>query len=54
MTEQQLIDSYLDWVNNYISLEAFSGAYGVHRDVGLQMIRLGRKYHEKRLQEAGR
>jgi len=50
MSEQELIDVYLDWVNNYISLDAFSGAHRIDRALAVQRIRLGKKYYQKRLE----
>jgi len=50
MSEQELVDVYLDWVNNYTSLDAFSGSHGIDRALAVQRIRLGKKYHQKRLE----
>lgn len=34
---------YLDWVNNYISLEAFAASYGITIDHAEKLIDIGRK-----------
>ena len=50
MSEQELVDVYLDWVDNYTSLDAFSGAHRIDRALAVQRIRLGKKYYQKRLE----
>lgn len=50
MTEQQLIDKYLSYYYYFTSYEAFSDYLSVSPAEAKQMVRLGKKYHEKRLQ----
>lgn len=34
---------YLDWVNNYVSIESFANAYGVSQDHAKAMIEIGKR-----------
>ena len=52
MSEQVLIDRYLSFYYYFQSYEEFSDYLGVSVAEAKQMVRLGKRYHEKRLQEA--
>lgn len=43
---QQLRKLYIDWFNNWITIDAFCEHHGIHRDDAITLIELGRKYHE--------
>mgnify|MGYP003626023702 FL=1 len=46
----QLLTMYLDWVNNWLTVDAFSDHYELdHRDA-ISLIDMGRKYHEEQAQ----
>jgi hypothetical protein len=44
-----LADLYLDWVNNFLTYEAFSEYYGLDLEDAKQLLRLAKKCHEQRL-----
>jgi hypothetical protein len=46
MNDQQKIDAYLDWVNNYVSIARFAEHYGLTPEKGADLIDEGRKIHE--------
>ena len=43
--KQHLIDAYLDWVNNYVSISRFAEAYGFSIWQAQTLITLGRSVH---------
>lgn len=43
MNREQLISAYLDWVNNFLSVEAFAQHYGLHDFEAELLINLGRQ-----------
>lgn len=43
----QLRTLYLDWFNNWLTIDAFCEHHGIHRDDAITLIELGRKYHEQ-------
>ena len=46
MMGNQLRALFLDWVNNYSSVEVFSAAHGLSMHDAKALIDMGRKYHE--------
>jgi hypothetical protein len=46
-TDQEIIEIYLDWVNNFISLEKFAEHYGLDEIDANYVIELGRKLNNK-------
>jgi len=44
--KKQLIELYLDWVNNYVTLSKMAEDYGMDYIDMDQLIRIGRKLHE--------
>ncbi|AUR93548.1 hypothetical protein NVP1187O_235 [Vibrio phage 1.187.O._10N.286.49.F1] len=40
------IEMYLDWVNNFLSVEAFAAHYGISVDLAILVIKEGRILHE--------
>ncbi len=46
--KQELIDVYLDWMNNFISIPAFADYYGLSEKDAKVVLDLGRKYHEQK------
>lgn len=46
--ETLLADMYLDYVNNYLTVQAFADASGLSRKAALEVIRDGREIHELR------
>lgn len=42
---QQLIDWYLDWVSNYLSVDKFAEHNGLSRDQALKLLELGEELH---------
>ena len=44
-----LADIYLDWVNDFLTVERFSEYYGLDEEDAKQLLKLGKKCHEQRL-----
>ena len=44
----KLQEAYLDWVNNFLSIEKFAEHYGLELDEAVMVIRIGRSIHERR------
>ena len=44
-----LADLYLDWVNNFLTIEKFSEYYGLDDDDAKQLLVLAKKCHEQRV-----
>jgi len=44
-----LADLYLDWVNNFLTLERFAEYYGLDEEDAKQLLVLAKKCHEQRL-----
>jgi hypothetical protein len=44
-----LADLYLDWLNNFLTHEAFSEYYGLDLEDAKQLLILAKKCHEQRL-----
>ncbi len=49
--KKQLIDLYLDWVNNWLTTGRMSDHYGVEPLEMEQLIEMGRKYHEENVKQ---
>lgn len=45
--KQELINFYLDWVNNFASLSRVAEHYSITESEADQLIDMGRKYHEE-------
>ena len=43
---KNFIEMYLDYVNNFLSVEAFSSHYGISVDLAILVIKEGRILHE--------
>jgi hypothetical protein len=41
-----LIEFYLDWVNNYLSVSKMADAYGLSFEVTVNLIEIGKNLHE--------
>jgi len=44
-----LADLYLDWVNNFLTIEKFSEYYGLDENDAKDLLKLSKKCHEQRL-----
>lgn len=44
-----LADLYLDWVNNFLTLEKFSEYYGLDEEDARDLLKLAKKCHEQRV-----
>lgn len=44
-----LHEMYLDYVNNFITVECFADFYDITSDVAERVIRLGRMIHERQV-----
>jgi len=49
---EQLADLYLEWFNNYLTVEKFAEHYQVTEKDAVNLLSYGRRYHEKRVEEA--
>lgn len=45
--KKQLIEFYLDWVNNFLTAGAMAEYYGLTVDETIHLIDMGKKYHEQ-------
>jgi hypothetical protein len=44
-----LADLYLDWVNNFLTIERFAEYYGLDEDDAKDLLALSKKCHEQRV-----
>ena len=42
----KFIEMYLDWVNNFLSVESFAAHYSISLDLAILVIKEGRILHE--------
>jgi hypothetical protein len=49
MSKELLAAFYRDWFNNYLTYEKMGSDYGLHPDIVIQRINLGRKYHNEQV-----
>ena len=47
LTRQKLRSMFLDWFNNFLSVECFAQYYGLSFSNAERVIKLGRILHEK-------
>ena len=45
MTNKQKIEMYLDWVNNFLTIECFAEYYEIEEDTARAIINEGREIH---------
>jgi len=45
-----LADLYLDWVNNFLSIERFAEYYGLDDDDAKALLEIAKKSHEQRVE----
>jgi len=45
----ELIDLYLDWFNNFITISAFASYYQLTEDTASIVIKEGREMHERKV-----
>lgn len=45
--KQKLIDFYLDYVNNFLTMAGLAEYYSINEDDALVLIDMGKKYHEE-------
>jgi CO dehydrogenase/acetyl-CoA synthase beta subunit len=45
-----LADLYLDWVNNFLTIEKFSEYYGLEEDDAKKLLEVAKKSHEQRIE----
>ena len=46
-TDEQVVEMYLDWVNNFLTLEGFASHYDLSKEDVNTIIDLGRKLNNK-------
>lgn len=44
--KEKMLAAYIDWVNNFLTLEAFAEHYGISESLARLMIREMREYNE--------
>ena len=49
---EQLADLYLEWVNNYLTVEKFAEHYQLTEKDAVNILSVGKRYHQKRTEEA--
>ena len=47
-----LADVYLEWVNNFLTIERFAEYYGLDEDDAKQLLVIAKKSHEQRVEYA--
>lgn len=47
----QIIDMYLDYLNNFLTCSAFAEHYGLNIEAAAQIIKDGKRMHEQRVKE---
>lgn len=47
---KKLIELYLSFVNDFITLGRFAEAHGLEEDDAITLIKLGKKYHERNVE----
>lgn len=52
MTREQLSAVYLDWVNNYLTLQTYADHHGLHLDEAAALIALAKHVHNTQHPEA--
>ena len=45
-----LADLYLDWVNNFLTIEVFAEYYGLDEDDAKALLEIAKKSHEQRVE----
>ena len=45
----KLIGWYLEWVNHYMTVDAFAEHHGISRDQALIVIKMGRDLHQENI-----
>jgi hypothetical protein len=45
-----LADLYLDWVNNFLTIERFAEYYGLDEDDAKALLEIAKKSHEQRVE----
>tara|TARA_R100000773_G_scaffold23135_1_gene20409 strand:- start:3984 stop:4154 length:171 start_codon:yes stop_codon:yes gene_type:complete len=49
LTKDNMINMYLDWFNNFLTVQAFADHYQLSTEKAEQVINQGRYEHEKRV-----
>lgn len=47
-----LADAFLDYLNDYITVAGFAMDYGLSNEEAMQVLQLGKAFHEKRAANA--
>ena len=45
-----LADLYLDWVNNFLTIEVFAEYYGLDEEDAKALLQIAKKSHEQRVE----
>jgi hypothetical protein len=48
INDDQMADLYLDWINDFVSVDGFAAFYGFSINDAVQVINKGRDAHEAR------
>ena len=48
---EQIIDMYLDYLNNFLTCSAFAEHYGLNIEAAAQIIKDGKRMHEAQTEE---
>lgn len=46
MTREDFAKIYLDWVNNFLTVDKFASYYGLHQREAVRLIELGKSCHD--------
>tara|TARA_R110002020_G_scaffold370676_1_gene582285 strand:- start:705 stop:905 length:201 start_codon:yes stop_codon:yes gene_type:complete len=51
LTTDKIADLYLDYVNNFLTVETFATWHGLKQQGAKSLINKGRQYHENRIKD---
>ena len=46
--KEQLIEFYLDWINNYLSIDTLEESHGLTEEDARKILTIGMKYHNQK------
>ena len=49
--KSKVINMFLDWFNNFLTVQAFADYYGISRWRALRVIELGRLLHNRKIEK---
>ena len=50
--KQKLIDFYLDFINDYLTIDKFAEDNGLTKDQAVDLLEIGRKFQDQAIEDA--